>query len=231
MVRLRALPADVSEIYQRELLAHFFSLLETRMRRTLGPRTPERLIKKYIQDFGEQYKGCQFSFDQGIAGTDHDLAGYVWRNIFAGRGIDKGTYGIKIPHGESSKRVVKSFKIGRPDGMGGFIREEDVVPRIGGEGRIGPIPTTIESPPMVNELPAEWDPLKMVNEISEIVGFIRREVQRLESIPDSMVQAGFVGTVGPVLEKDASIWQDIMKEEAEKVLKEKGEDWMPSRDF
>ncbi|CED85220.1 Ubiquinol cytochrome c reductase assembly protein CBP3 [Phaffia rhodozyma] len=231
MVRIRSLPAAAAESYQKEILAHFFSLLDTRMRRTLGPRTPESLIKKYIRDLGEQWVGTQFSFDVGICGTDHELAGYVWRNVFAGRGIEQGTYGIKIPQGDASKRQVKSFKIGRPDGMGGVIREQDVVPKIGGEGRIGPVPTTIESPPMMNELPAEWDPLSMVDEISEIVGFIRREVTRLESIPDNMILDGFVGNVGPVRAADAKIWEDIMREEADKVIKEKGQDWLPTRQW
>ena len=229
MVRLRALPEEISMLYQKELLAHLFSLLETRMRRTLGNATPERMVKQYMRDFGEQYQGIRFSFDLGLGGTDVDLASYIWRNIFGGRGIEKGTYGIKVPEADISKRAVKSFAVGRPDGAGGVITEADLTPRIGGEGRVGPIPTTVDSPPMPSEIPQDWNPLRMVDEISEIVGFIRRETARLETIPDQAIIDGFVGTVGPVRARHVDAWNRQMEAEARRILDVKGADWMPTR--
>lgn len=230
MVRLRALPPDVSMTYQKELLAHLFSLFETRMRRTLGNATPERMIKQYMRDFGEQYQGVRFGFDLGLGGSDVDLASYIWRNIFGGRGIEKGTYGIKVPEADISKRAVKSFAVGRPDGAGGVITEDDLLPKIGGEGRVGPVPTTVDSPPMPGEIPADWNPLRMAEEISEIVGFIRRECARLETIPDEAILDGFVGSVGPARERHVQVWNELMEKEAREILAERGEDWLPKRD-
>jgi cytochrome b pre-mRNA-processing protein 3 len=229
ITRLRALPPTHSKLYQTEFLTHFFSLLEVRMRRTMGPRHPERYIKKHMVIYGEQFRGCQLSFDLALAGDDVELAMYVWRNMFGARGMQRGAAGVKVPTGDTSKRLVSSLAVGKPDGMGGIITEEDLKPKLGGEGRIGPVPKDTKSPPLLDEIPEDWDPLMMVEQISEVVGYIRREVRRLEDIPDEMVQAGFVGAMGPIREVDVPLWREIMQEEAEKVLAEKGEDWMPSR--
>ncbi|KAJ9110717.1 hypothetical protein QFC22_006695 [Naganishia vaughanmartiniae] len=111
--RLRSLPANstlptatpVAQTYQTEILTHFFSLAENQMRLTLGKNVHERVIRGYMKDMGEQWKGAGVTFDYAIArgqtglppsegsalegnGGDAELAGWVWRNLFAARGSD-----------------------------------------------------------------------------------------------------------------------------------------------
>ena len=228
--RLRALPAKPARLYQEEILTHFFSLLEVRMRRTLGPHIPERFIKKYMIEYGTQFSGQRFGFDQAVLGSDTDLALYLWRNILGARGQPEGTVGVKIKTGlNDRKRVEHLSKIGKADGMGGKIQPKDLDGKMEGEGRIGPVPTTLESPPMLGEIPETWDPLLMGEELNELVGFVRREMKRLESIPDEVLMRGGAGAFGPVREADAVIWDQIIREKAVKVIKDQGSDALPMR--
>lgn len=229
--RLRALPATHSKVYQEELLTHFFSLLEVRMRRTLGPLIPDRFVKKYMIEFGEQFTGIRIAFDQAILSNDTDLALFLWRNIFGSRGIPKGSVGVKIPSGlNDRKRVEHLSKIGKADGMGGKIAPKDLEGKMEGEGRIGPVPTDLKSPPTLGEIPETWDPCLMVEELNQLVGFVRRELSRLETIPDEVILKGNIGTFGLVREEDAKVWDDIMRERAMGVIEKRGTDEPPIRE-
>jgi hypothetical protein len=111
--RLRSLPAStalptatpVAQTYQTEILTHFFELAENQMRLTLGEREHERVVRKYMKEMGEQWKGAGITFDYAIArgqtglpasegsqlegnGGDAELASWVWRNLFSARGSD-----------------------------------------------------------------------------------------------------------------------------------------------
>ncbi|CAE6476432.1 unnamed protein product [Rhizoctonia solani] len=84
--RLRALPPDISRAYQAELVNHFFLDIEHRMRAVLGPKVPERIVKGYMNEMRDQWRGGGVAFDLGIIDTDATLAGMIWRNLFASRG-------------------------------------------------------------------------------------------------------------------------------------------------
>ncbi|CUA78398.1 Protein CBP3, mitochondrial [Rhizoctonia solani] len=84
--RLRALPPDISQTYQAELVNHFFLDIEHRMRAVLGPKVPERIVKGYMNEMRDQWRGGGVAFDLGIIDTDATLAGMIWRNLFASRG-------------------------------------------------------------------------------------------------------------------------------------------------
>ncbi|CAE6471449.1 unnamed protein product [Rhizoctonia solani] len=84
--RLRALPPDTSRTYQAELVNHFFLDIEHRMRAVLGPKVPERIVKGYLNEMRDQWRGGGVAFDLGIIDTDATLAGMIWRNLFASRG-------------------------------------------------------------------------------------------------------------------------------------------------
>lgn len=231
--RLRALPARPAKLYQQELLTHFFSLLEVRMRRTLGPRIPESFIKKYMIDYGNQFAGGRFAFDKAVLGSDTDLAMFLWRNVLGARGQPEGSIksGLKIPTGlNNRKRVEHLSKVGKADGMGGKIRLKDLDGKMEGEGRIGPVPTTLESPPQLSAIPETWDPLLIGEELDELVGFVRREMKRLETIPDQVLLKGSAGAFGPVREEDAKVWDQIIREKAVKFVKEQGSDELPIRE-
>lgn len=86
------------ESYPTELLSHFFDLAESQMRLVLGRTERERVVRKYMEEMGEQWKGAGTGLDYvlglGIsedpadqARADSELASWVWRNLFASRGV------------------------------------------------------------------------------------------------------------------------------------------------
>lgn len=76
------------KIYDQELVNHFFLDVEDRMRTALNHKAPERIVKGYMKEMRDQWTGATFSYDLGLVGTDAELSGAVWRNIFASRGLD-----------------------------------------------------------------------------------------------------------------------------------------------
>lgn len=86
------------EAYPGELLNHFFELAESQMRIVLGRTERERVIRKYMDEMGEQWKGAGTGLDyilglglsenpDEVALADSELASWVWRNLFDSRGI------------------------------------------------------------------------------------------------------------------------------------------------
>lgn len=68
------------------------------MRRVLGRGERERIIKKYMAEMGEQWKGAGVGLDyaMGLSNSanpeessraDAELASWVWRNLFGARGL------------------------------------------------------------------------------------------------------------------------------------------------
>lgn len=86
------------ELYPSELLNHFFELAESEMRKVLGRGERERVVKKYMSEMGEQWKGAGAGLDyvMGLQGqgedgkSDIELASWVWRNLYASQGIMPG---------------------------------------------------------------------------------------------------------------------------------------------
>ncbi|TXT10929.1 hypothetical protein VHUM_01680 [Vanrija humicola] len=90
------------ETYPLELLNHFFELAESQMRMVLGKGERERVITKYMDEMGEQWKGASTGLDYIIglglsesaeeaASADVELASWAWRNLFASRGLTPPT--------------------------------------------------------------------------------------------------------------------------------------------
>lgn len=86
------------ETYPTELLSHFFELAESQMRIVLGRGERERVIRKYMEEMGEQWKGAGAGLDYilglGISEdpaeynrSDSEMASWAWRNLFASRGL------------------------------------------------------------------------------------------------------------------------------------------------
>ncbi|KAL1410354.1 Serine carboxypeptidase 3 [Vanrija albida] len=86
------------ETYPTELLSHFFELAESQMRMVLGKGERESVIKKYMEEMGEQWKGASAGLDYVVglglsegaeeaASSDVELASWAWRNLFASRGL------------------------------------------------------------------------------------------------------------------------------------------------
>lgn len=66
------------------------------MRKVLGRGERERVVKKYMSEMGEQWKGAGAGLDyvMGLEGEDGkadvELASWVWRNLYASQGLTAG---------------------------------------------------------------------------------------------------------------------------------------------
>lgn len=99
-----------------------------------------------MKEMRDQWQGGGVAFDLGISGTDATLAGMIWRNLFASRGVTTSTT-------ESSERKLVIASI------------QEV------------------------ELPSQ---------LYRFVAHVRRELVRLEAIPDTDVAYGRIGQWGMV---------------------------------
>ncbi len=148
-------PSNV--IYPAEILNHFFDLAETQMRRVLGRGERERVVKKYMEEMGQQWKGSGMAVDYSLGlglsedtaergNADAELAAWLWRNLFDARG--------SVP-----------------------LR-----------------PSTTDGGDLLSEGASDLDVPK---HLEQVVWFMRREMKRLDGIPDEDVLVGNLGTWGP----------------------------------
>lgn len=96
------------ESYPAELLNHFFELAESQMRRVLGRGERERVVKKYMAEMGEQWRGAGVGLDYVVGlqssqdpaeveRADAELASWLWRNLFGARGLGAPAPGLVDP--------------------------------------------------------------------------------------------------------------------------------------
>lgn len=118
-----------------------------------GTKIPERLVKGYMNEMRDQWRGGGVAFDLGIIGSDATLAGMIWRNLFASRGALPAPTAGKLAEGVgASEKLV-----------------------VGGAEDAG-------LPPL----------------LYQFVAYARRELVRLESIPDKDIAYGRIGQWGTV---------------------------------
>lgn len=147
------------------------------MRMTLGERERERVVRGYMKEMGEQWKGAGVGFDYALArgqgglphvsgsgagvgvgdgfenGGDGEMAAWVWRNLFAARGSEGSALSSSNSPTESDTEHSLSLKH-----------------------------------------------LKLSIQLNQIVQFIRRELYRLENVGDEEVVNGRIGEFGRVRE-------------------------------
>ena len=96
------------EAYHSELVNHFFELAESQMRRVLGRGERERVIKKYMGEMAEQWRGAGVGMDyamglqhssnpEDLSRADAELASWIWRNLFGARGLGAPAPGLLDP--------------------------------------------------------------------------------------------------------------------------------------
>lgn len=106
------------EAYPTELLNHFFEMAESQMRLVLGKGERERVIRKYMDEMGEQWKGAGVGLDYVMGLTisesledrvkaDEELASWVWRNLFQGKGLGKDGGADEVGLPDQLERVVR----------------------------------------------------------------------------------------------------------------------------
>jgi len=109
------------EVYVTELLNHFFEMAESQMRVVLGKGERERVVRKYMDEMGTQWKGAGVGLDyvMGLsmseiaeerAKADEELASWVWRNLFQGKGLGKDVGMEDAKLAEQLEQVVRFIR-------------------------------------------------------------------------------------------------------------------------
>ncbi|KAI9066929.1 hypothetical protein FKP32DRAFT_1589109 [Trametes sanguinea] len=248
-VRLRALPPPHGQHFVQGLIDHFFLDVEDRVRAVLQPvgekslapaqnlapytrrtdfyaiangksrssrargRAPESLVTRQMKIFKEQWAGMGMSFDLGLVRSDSELAAAVWRNLLGARGA-RGIAYVENPNELQFRRTVNLFgsqveKMSKLYRKGALEAEER---RDDGSG--------------VHDFPpGEVDKYVAYPEtMAAVVEYVRRELVRLEGIPDEVLLGkGVIGTenhgldvlrFGPVRRPD-SLTASFAREQAQ----------------
>jgi len=172
----------------QELVNHFFLDVEHRMRFTLNHKAPERVIKDYMKEMRDQWSGAGLAFDLGLVGSDAELSGAVWRNIFAARGLDGKGEVIARPGKEAATAKVQ-------DGLPTATPNPDVPPSL----------STSE----LVDLPFH---------LCVFTAYIRRELIRLQNISDEDVMLGRVGTFSSYESHARAMERDFEMERENRAL-------------
>lgn len=207
--RLRALPPEHGKFYIEALIDHFFIDIEDRIRAVLQPPVkprepytfispfyvnpnpptraeksanpklrlgaPDRLVTQQMKIFKEQWMGMGMSLDVGLVKGDMELAGAVWRNMLGARGAQ----GIAYPdEGGSTTRFRRHLNL-----AGGEVVN---VSKIDVEQE-----ETKDDGSGVHDFPPENadNYLAYPDLMLDIVGYVRRELARLESVSDAEVMS------------------------------------------
>ncbi|KAF8873081.1 ubiquinol-cytochrome C chaperone-domain-containing protein [Infundibulicybe gibba] len=170
-VRLRSLPPPHGKFYTQALVDHFFIDIEDRIRARARIRAPDRLVTRQMKIFKEQWAGMGLAFDLALVQGDMDMAGAVWRNLLGAR----GARGISLPAGEFRRSVNlvggEVVNVAKVD-----IEAEEA--RDDGSG-------VYDFPPEESERYVHYPELML-----DIVGYVRRELVRLEAIKDKQIMSG-----------------------------------------
>ncbi|CCL98381.1 uncharacterized protein FIBRA_00376 [Fibroporia radiculosa] len=222
-VRLRALPPPHGMNHIQALIDHFFLDVEDRVRAVLQPATPdamvsisphgpyttpsafyvvanggkprpkgkapEMLVSKQMKIFKEQWAGMGMSFDVSLLRGDADMAAVIWRNLLGGR----GARGIVYPSDEGTSSTQPHFRRS-VNLVGGEVEKVKKIAKRGLE-----LEEARDDGSGVHDyLPSEADKYVAYPELMvALVSYIRRELVRLQNIPDEVVMgAGVTGKEG-----------------------------------
>jgi len=189
---LRALPAPYGRLTLQALVDFFFQDIEDRLRALLGPKISERTITGYMKEYRELWNGSTFALDVGS----------VWRNCFDARGWDLG--GIRGDDGEPVSNT------------GSTPTLTPTSPSTLPLGDYATGPSTGGTP--VKRLDAEL--IDMPLHIYTFVAYLRRELERLENIPDeTIIEEMDVGQWGKM--EGAESGDDVKREPISKAEMEK----------
>lgn len=156
---------------------------------------PERLVTRQMKIMKEQWAGLGLSMDVALVRGDAEMAGTVWRNLLGGR----GARGIIYPDSSDAQSAPSSPSAEAAAAAKPFFRRS--VNLVGGE--IDSVRKLDKAGLEAEEkrddgsgvhdfAPSEADKYVMYPEVmAEVVEYVRRELVRLQDVPDSMV----LGTV------------------------------------
>lgn len=199
-MRLRALPPAYGKPFVENLLNHFFHDIEDRIRAIMQPkklpsmpytftstfytnpnapnkdtkrlsRAPDRIVAQQMKIFKEQWAGLGISMDHALVKGDMEMASAVWRNFLGARGAS----GIAF-RDTQFKRAVNL--------VGGEVVNPEKID-------LNKEETTDDGSGVHDYPPSDVDKYVRYPELMlEIVGFVRREISRLEALSDEAVIDG-----------------------------------------
>ena len=105
------------------------------MRRVLGRNERERVVQKYLREMAEQYRGTSVGMDviMGLGMSneplereqaDSELASWLWRNLFAGRGLGPPSPEFVAEDEVEAYSLTELFMVEQLNTMVHFVRRE-----------------------------------------------------------------------------------------------------------
>lgn len=219
-MRFRALPDPIGKHYVQALIDHFFLDVEDRIRNVLQPaipkkgepeppsplstyvtfpstfytlpsaenrpkgKAPERLVTRQMKILREQWAGQGMSFDISLIKGDADMAAAVWRNFLGAR----GARGIVYPSSPQAKGDKPYFRRS-VNLVGGEVEKVSKIDAKGLEAE----EARDDGSGVHDFAPNEAGKYVEYPELmADIVRYIRRELVRLEKIPDAQIMEGDV---------------------------------------
>lgn len=208
-VRFRSLPPPLGGTFNQELVNHAFIDFEQRLRGTRYNVTKGSLVKKYMKDLLDQQRGLftaldlalvadevpqppssssSPSGDAGVGGAsgkgDAELAAAIWRNLF-GAGWGQGMGGVSGVFASPPAPSTPAGNAPLADGQVGTAPKTATAadPSVPAEQLASQAP----SPSVSDDFVADAD---FAANLERIVRYIRREMVRLDGIPDAEVRSG-----------------------------------------
>jgi len=214
-VRLRALPKEHGKHHVQALIDHFFIDVEDRIRAVLQPsfkslppytsvssfyvnpnaskmtgssnsdeptqktkrnNAPDRIVNRQMKIFKEQWTGLGLSFDLALIKGDQEMAAAVWRNLLGGRG-SRGIAFADSPDGHHYYRRAVNLVGGEVVDVSKIDIDKEEL-RDDGSG-------VHDFPPSEVDKYVTYPQLMLI-----IVGYIRRELVRLQNISDHDIVEG-----------------------------------------
>ncbi|KAG8215907.1 hypothetical protein J3R82DRAFT_7879 [Butyriboletus roseoflavus] len=146
-------------------------------------RAPERLVTRHMKIFKEQWAGLGMSMDLGLVRGDAEMAAAVWRNLLGGRGArGVSVSGVGTNPSPSEVKDASKPEFRRSVNLvGGLIENVEKIDVDEEEAR--------------DDLSGVYDFGTNENDryigypelMETLVVYLRREVQRLERIPDEVI--------------------------------------------
>lgn len=181
-VRLPPRVAPPAVTYGRETLPEVVPSFYTLPNRDNLPKgnAPERLVTRQMKIMREQWAGMGMSFDLGLVRGDADMAAAVWRNLLGAR----GARGIVYPTSPQAGTPEKPYFRRSVNLVGGEI---DKVSKLDKEG-LEAEEARDDGSGVHDFVPTEAGLYVEYPELmADIIAYCRRELVRLEKIPDEIV--------------------------------------------
>ncbi|KAG6809237.1 hypothetical protein H0H92_001062 [Tricholoma furcatifolium] len=156
-------------------------------------RAPDRLVTRQMKIFKEQWAGLGLSMDLGLVKGDMDMAAAVWRNLLGARGAQ----GIAFPDPGANANVDAEAEAEATNAKTQPKKFRRSVNLVGGEVvNVAKIDLEKEEArddgsgvhdfaPEEADLYLEYPQLML-----DVVGYVRRELVRLEKLSDEQIRSG-----------------------------------------